>query len=103
MSKLLSLSCLIGLTALVYAQTWRAGFVYEDVRSVIANPQVQQKADWTPRELRAVTVLSYRLNHAQLLKVGYEWPHRNGTLSSDDNILGVQLVTSISAISKAFH
>ena len=54
---------------------------------------------------RQVTELSFgfRINRAQLLKVGYEWPHRDGTLNSQNNIFGVQLVTSIDAISKAFH
>jgi hypothetical protein len=57
----------------------------------------------TPNLQITEVAVGYRINRAQLLKVGYEWPHSNGTLNSHDNIFGVQLVTSFTSISKAFH
>jgi hypothetical protein len=57
----------------------------------------------TPNRQVMELAFGYRINHAQLVKVGYEWPHRDGTLNTHNNIFGVQLVTSINAISKAFH
>jgi len=60
-------------------------------------------AELTPNRQATEVALGYRINRAQLLKVGYEWPHQNGVLNSQNNIFGVQLVTSIDAISKAFH
>jgi hypothetical protein len=57
----------------------------------------------TPNRQFAELALGYRINRAQLLKVGYQWPHLDGALNSQNNIFGVQLVTSINAISKAFH
>jgi hypothetical protein len=57
----------------------------------------------TPNRQVAELAFGYRINRALLVKAGYEWPHRDGTLNSNNNIFGVQLVTSINAISKAFH
>jgi hypothetical protein len=57
----------------------------------------------TPNRQATELALGYRINRAQLVKLGYEWPHRDGTLNTRNNIFGVQLVTSIDAISKAFH
>jgi len=45
----------------------------------------------------------YRLSRRQLLKVGYEWLHDNGTLDTRNNIFGMQYVTSIDSLYKAFR
>lgn len=47
--------------------------------------------------------VGYRLNRNQLLKVGYEWLHNDGVLNSRNNVLGVQYVTSIDSLYKAFR
>ena len=45
----------------------------------------------------------YRLSRLQLIKVGYEWLHRNGVPRTRENVFGVQFITSIAGFSKALH
>jgi hypothetical protein len=45
----------------------------------------------------------YRFNRSQLLKVGYEWLKTEGLRGAANNVLGVQFVTSIHGISKAWR
>src|ERR1035437_7737707 len=63
MSKLTILFGILALTVISYSQTWRAGFVYEDMRTVFGAPQVQQTQPWVAHQLRSLSVLSFRLNH----------------------------------------
>lgn len=44
----------------------------------------------------------YRLNRFQTLKIGYEVFNTNGSSGTQNNVFGVQFVTSIHALSKAF-
>jgi len=46
--------------------------------------------------------LGFRPNRFQLLKVGYEWVAVQGGPRARDNAFGVQFVTSINALTKAF-
>lgn len=64
MSRRLVLILCACLTLAAYAPTWRAGFVYEDLRVVMGTPIVQQQAPWNWRDLRSLSILSFRLNHA---------------------------------------
>jgi len=77
-------------------------FGYESFSDFQTN-SMAEPAELTPNRQVTEVAFGYRINRAQLLKVGYEWPHHDGTLNSHNNILGVQLVTSINAISAAFH
>ena len=43
-----------------------------------------------------------RLNRLQLLKVGYEWLHKDRIQGTKDNVFGLQLITSLNMVSKAF-
>jgi hypothetical protein len=45
--------------------------------------------------------VGFRPDRFQLLKVGYEWTKLEGELQAHDNVLGVQFVTSLNALSKA--
>jgi hypothetical protein len=45
----------------------------------------------------------YRFNRSQLLKVGYEWLKTEGLRGAANNVFGVQFVTSIHGISKAWR
>ncbi len=47
--------------------------------------------------------LGYRPNRRQLLKVGYEWLRGSEVPGTRDNVLGVELVTSIQPLSKAWR
>jgi hypothetical protein len=46
--------------------------------------------------------VGFRPDRIQLLKVGYEWMKVEGRPGSHDNVFGVQFVTSIDVLSKAF-
>jgi hypothetical protein len=46
--------------------------------------------------------LGYRLNRIQTLKFGYEWLKTNGVAGTRNNVIGVQFVTSVHSLSKAF-
>ena len=47
--------------------------------------------------------LGYRPNRWQLLKVGYEWLRSSDVPGTRDNVLGVQLVTNVRPLSKAWR
>jgi hypothetical protein len=47
--------------------------------------------------------LGYRPNRHQLLKIGYEWLRSSDVPGTRDNVLGLQLVTSIRPLSKAWR
>ena len=46
--------------------------------------------------------VGYRVNRLQTLKVGYEVFRTTDVPGSQDNVFGVQFVTSVHALSKAF-
>jgi hypothetical protein len=46
--------------------------------------------------------LGFHVNHLQTVKVGYEWLKTNGKSGTRNNVFGVQLVTSVNSLSKAF-
>ena len=47
--------------------------------------------------------VGFRPNRLQLLKVGYEWLHETGESGTQYNVLGLQLVTSLDALSKGIR
>ncbi|MBI3934573.1 MAG: hypothetical protein HY316_07745 [Acidobacteria bacterium] len=47
--------------------------------------------------------VGYRPNRWQILKLGYEWLRIDGETGSHNNVLGIQLVTSLDSISKAIR
>lgn len=59
-------------------------------------------ATFLPNQQAYEAAGGFRLNRRQLLKVGYEWVHERGTPRAQDNVFGVQFVTSIDSLSKAF-
>ncbi len=46
--------------------------------------------------------LGLHLNHFQTLKLGYEWVRAAGIPGNRENVIGVQIVTSINSLTKAF-
>ncbi|MBI4460364.1 MAG: hypothetical protein HY648_09945, partial [Acidobacteria bacterium] len=46
--------------------------------------------------------VGYYLNRFQTLKVGYEWLKTDGVPGSRENVFGIQLVTSVHELSRAF-
>lgn len=47
--------------------------------------------------------IGYRPNRWQLVKLGYEWLKMDGVSGTRDNVLGIQLVTSVQSLSKTFR
>ena len=47
--------------------------------------------------------IGFRPNRWQLLKVGYEWMNEADVSGTHDNVFGIQFVTSIHSLSKAFR
>ncbi len=79
---------------------FRAG--YQDYNEI-----VDSKAGTTVSFLRNRRsyefAIGLRPNRWQLIKVGYEWLTTDGYSGTRDNVLGVQLVTSVRSLSKAFR
>lgn len=46
--------------------------------------------------------VGYHVNHFQTLKVGYEWLKTNGQTGTRNNVFGIQFVTSVNSLSRAF-
>jgi hypothetical protein len=55
-----------------------------------------------PNRLSYEAAAGYHLNHLQTLKVGYVWLKVNGQTGTSGNVLGIQLVTSVNSLSRAF-
>ena len=72
------------------------------------NSRVEDAYQWSTESF-APNVQSYefavgfRPNRWQLLKIGYEWLRGEEITGTRDNVLGVQLVTSIQTLSKAIR
>jgi hypothetical protein len=67
--------------------------VYENVRS---------SSTFLPNRQAYEFALGYRPNRLMLLKVGYELANAQGAPRGLDNVFGVQFVTSINSLSRAF-
>src|SRR5579875_3280987 len=57
---------------------------------------------YLPNRQAYEAAIGFRPNRLQLLKVGYEWVSVKGGPRTQDNVLGIQFVTSINSLSKAF-
>jgi len=67
-----------------------------DRRSRVADP-------FQPNRQAYELAAAYRINRFQQLKVGYEWLHTQGTSGTRDNVLGLQIITSVSSLSQAIR
>jgi hypothetical protein len=59
-------------------------------------------ATFLPNRQAYEFAVGFRPDRFQLLKVGYEWMRAEGGPRTHDNVFGVQFVTSIDTLSKAF-
>ncbi|MGH9405679.1 MAG: hypothetical protein ACRD3D_07590 [Terriglobia bacterium] len=98
-----------------------ASFAYAEVKRIIsprwyaafrANSQWNGHTAWPgwrspgpflPNQQAYELAVGFRLNRLQLLKVGYEAMAVHGGPVVHNNVFGVQLVTSINSLSKAFR
>jgi hypothetical protein len=72
------------------------------------NSRVEDNHEWSSESfapnLQAYEfAMGFRPNRWQLLKVGYEWLQGEEISGTRDNVFGIQLVTSIQALSKAIR
>ena len=98
-----------------------SSFGYAEVKAVVnprtylavragyqRNSRVEDSHEWSSESfapnLQAYEfALGFRPNRWQLLKVGYEWLQGEEISGTRDNVFGIQLVTSIQALSKAIR
>jgi hypothetical protein len=69
----------------------------------VADLTQQSRQSFEPNQQAYEFALGYRPNRWQLLKVGYEWLRTSDVSPSRDNVLGIQFVTSIQSLSKAWR
>lgn len=82
---------------------YAAARVSYELHNRIADDREVLEAGFSPNRSAYEAAIGFRPNRRQLIKAGYEWRHLEGYPGSLQNVLGVQFVTSIDAISKAFH
>ena len=63
---------------------------------------VRSAATFLPNSQAYEFAVGFRPNRIMLLKAGYEWMNVQGVPRGRDNVFGVQFVTSINSLSKAF-
>jgi hypothetical protein len=63
---------------------------------------VRSSTTFVPNRQAYELAFGYRPNRLMLLKVGYEWVNVQGGPQGQDNVFGVQFITSINSLSKAF-
>lgn len=73
-------------------------------RALSAQTDVQPRpVTFAPARQVYEFALGCHLNRSQMLKVGYEWLRADNIRGTHDNVFGVQWVTSLDVLSKAFH
>lgn len=63
---------------------------------------VRSSTTFLPNRQAYEFALGFRPNRRMLLKAGYEWMNVAGGRQGEDNVFGVQFITSINSLSKAF-
>jgi hypothetical protein len=82
----------------VYA-AFRGGY---ESNSSVKDDSGTEAEHFLPNRQAYEFAVGYRVNRFQTLKVGYEAFRTSGVPGSRDNVFGVQFVTSVHALSKAF-
>lgn len=59
-------------------------------------------ATYLPNRQAYEAAIGFRPDRLQLLKVGYEWVNVHGGPRAQDNVFGIQFITSVNSLSKAF-
>jgi hypothetical protein len=104
-----------------FRQSPKSSFAYAEVKVVLnprtylavragyqRNSRVQDNYVWSdetfaPNMQAYEFAVGFRPNRWQLVKVGYEWLRGEDISGTRDNVFGIQLVTSIHALSKAIR
>jgi hypothetical protein len=104
-----------------FRQSPTSSFGYAEVKAVLnprtylavragyqRNSRVEDNHEWSdesfaPNVQAYEFALGFRPNRWQLLKMGYEWLRGQEISGTRDNVVGIQLVTSIQALSKAIR
>ena len=89
--------------AIVTPRLYLAGRLGRQSYGAIADVSGRSASAFSPSQQSYEFAAGYRLNRSQLLKVGYEWLRTDGSHGTHDNVLGIQFVTTIGSLSKAFR
>jgi hypothetical protein len=89
--------------AVLNARTYLAARAGYQRNSRVADSWEQSDEGFAPNVQSYEFAVGVRPNRWQLLKVGYEWLRGEDISGTRDNVFGIQLVTSIHAISKALR
>jgi hypothetical protein len=89
--------------AVITPRIYAALRVGDQRNSRVADMSQQSSQAFEPNEQAYEFAIGYRPNRWQLVKVGYEWLRTSEVSGTRDNVLGVQFVTSLPTISKAWR
>jgi len=89
--------------AVLNARTYLAARAGYQRNSRVADSWEQSDESFAPNVQSYEFAVGIRPNRRQLLKVGYEWLRGEYVSGTRDNVFGIQLVTSIQALSKALR
>jgi len=91
------------LKAVVNPRTYLAARVGLQRNNHVHDAKKRGEETFVPNHQSYELALGFRPNRWQLLKVGYEWLQTDEVTGTRDNVLGIQLVTSIHSLSKAWR
>jgi hypothetical protein len=86
------------LTPRFYAAV-RASFLHYNL---VLDQHIRSSEPFQPEQQAYEFALGFHVNHFQTLKLGYEWAKTYEISGSRDNVFGMQFVTSIDSLYKAF-
>jgi hypothetical protein len=93
----------IEVKAIVTPRLYLAGRATYLRHSRISDVAGRSAASFAPSLQSHEFAFGYRINRSQLLKTGYQWLKTQGLRGAANNVLGIQFVTSIDGISKAWR
>jgi len=89
--------------AVLNARTYLALRVAHQRNSYVEDLTKRSDETFTPNHQSYELALGFRPNRRQLLKIGYEWLRTAEISGTRDNVLGLQFVTSLPSLSKAWR
>ncbi len=91
------------LKAILHPRWYAAARASWQVHNHVRDSKGRSPLPFQPNLQAYEVAVGFRPNRWQLLKVGYEWLHETDESGTQYNVLGLQLVTSLDALSKAIR
>lgn len=89
--------------AIVTPRLYLAGRFGRETYGAVEDVSGSHAAAFSPAQHSYEFGAGYRLNRSQLVKASYEWLQTDGSHGMHNNVLGIQVVTTIRSLSKAFR